>query len=93
MQGTVSAFDADTRDGRVLLDDGVELAFPAEALEGSRLRFLRPGQRVRLETTGSGRALRVSRPADPHPVLTVADRRRTRRRARPLGRRALRVTW
>ena len=59
MQGTVSAFDADRRDGRVLLDDGVELPFPAEALAGSRLRFLRPGQRVRLETTGSGATLRV----------------------------------
>ena len=32
---------------------------PAEALAGSRLRFLRPGQRVRLETTGSGATLRV----------------------------------
>ena len=59
MQGTVSAFDADRRDGRVLLDDGVELPFPADALAGSRLRFLRPGQRVRLETTGSGATLRV----------------------------------
>ena len=59
MQGTVSAFDADRRDGRVLLDDGVELTFASEALEGSRLRFLRPGQRVRLETTGSGATLRV----------------------------------
>ena len=61
MQGTVSAFDADTRDGRVLLDDGVELAFASEALEGSRLRFLRPGQRVRLETSGAGAAMRVQR--------------------------------
>jgi 2-phospho-L-lactate guanylyltransferase len=59
MQGTVSAFDAGTYDGRVLLDDGVELPFPAAALDGSRLRLLRPGQRVRLETTGSGADLRV----------------------------------
>ena len=42
------------RDGRVLLDDGVELPFAAEALAGSRLRLLRPGQRVRLETAGDG---------------------------------------
>jgi 2-phospho-L-lactate guanylyltransferase len=59
MQGTVSAFDADTREGRVLLDDGVELPFPATALDGTRLRLLRPGQRVRLATTGSGASLRV----------------------------------
>ena len=52
MQATVSAFDPDRRDGRVLLDDGVELPFPAEALSGTRLRMLRPGQRVRLETEG-----------------------------------------
>ena len=59
MQGTVSAFDATTHDGRVLLDDGLELPFAAEALAGSRLRLLRPGQRVRLETTGSGTGLRI----------------------------------
>ena len=59
MQATVSAFDADRRDGRVLLDDGVELPFPADALAGTRLRLLRPGQRVRLETTGEGAAMRV----------------------------------
>ena len=59
MQATVSAFDPDSRDGRVLLDDGVELPFPAEALAGTRLRMLRPGQRVRLETTGEGAAIRV----------------------------------
>jgi 2-phospho-L-lactate guanylyltransferase len=59
MQGTVSAYDADTHSGRVLLDDGVELAFPASALDGSRLRLLRSGQRVRLRTTGTGRSLQV----------------------------------
>ena len=59
MQATVSAFDPDSRDGRVLLDDGIELPFPAEALTGTRLRMLRPGQRVRLETTGEGAAIRV----------------------------------
>ncbi len=59
MQGTVSAFDATTHDGRVLLDDGLELPFTADALAGSRLRLLRPGQRVRLETTGSGVGLRI----------------------------------
>ncbi|MEO5711259.1 MAG: hypothetical protein ABIQ59_15735 [Nocardioidaceae bacterium] len=61
MQGTVSAFDADTHDGRVLLDDGLELRFTGAALVGSRLRLLRPGQRVRLETTGSGSDVRIER--------------------------------
>ncbi|MGA9750089.1 MAG: hypothetical protein WBQ50_21760 [Nocardioides sp.] len=51
MQATVSRFDATSGDGAVLLDDGVELGFDAAALEGSGLRLLRPGQRVRLEVT------------------------------------------
>jgi cold shock CspA family protein len=61
MQGTVSAFDEGTHEGRVFLDDGVELAFDAHALSGSRLRLLRPGQRVRLETVGEGAELAVVR--------------------------------
>lgn len=48
MQGTVSAFDPTTFSGRVLLDDGVELPFAGQALAGTGLRLLRPGQRVRL---------------------------------------------
>ena len=54
MQATVSAFDPDTWAGTVLLDDGVELPFTADALAGSGLRLLRPGQRVRLETGAEG---------------------------------------
>jgi cold shock CspA family protein len=61
MQATVSTFDDATRAGRVLLDDGVEAPFDGGALEGTRLRMLRPGQRVRIETEGSGRELRVVR--------------------------------
>jgi hypothetical protein len=48
MQATVSEFDPQTRNGAVLLDDGVLLPFAAEALAGTRLRFLRRGQRVRV---------------------------------------------
>jgi cold shock CspA family protein len=54
MQATVSSYDPATGAGTVLLDDGVELRFGAEALTGTGLRLLRPGQRVRLETTGNG---------------------------------------
>jgi 2-phospho-L-lactate guanylyltransferase len=49
-QATVSAFDATTREGRVLFDDGTEAPFPATALRGSGLLLLRPGQRVRTES-------------------------------------------
>jgi 2-phospho-L-lactate guanylyltransferase len=59
MQATVSHFDSATGSGSVLLDDGVELPFAAEALDGSGLRLLRPGQRVRIVTEGASRDLRV----------------------------------
>lgn len=59
MQATVSAYDPATRSGRLLLDDGVELPFAPEALGGTGLRLLRPGQRVRLTTAGEGADLRV----------------------------------
>jgi 2-phospho-L-lactate/phosphoenolpyruvate guanylyltransferase len=46
VQATVSDFDPQTRSGAVLRDDGVRLPFGPEALAGTRLRFLRRGQRV-----------------------------------------------
>lgn len=61
MQATVSSFDSATFSGAVLLDDGVEVPFGADALLGSGLRLLRPGQRVRLETSGDGTELSVER--------------------------------
>ena len=61
MQATVFRYDPQTRGGSVLLDDGVELPFDGVALEGTGLRLLRPGQRVRLEVTGVGAALQVAR--------------------------------
>ena len=59
MQATVSSYDDVSSSGSVLLDDGVELPFDATALAGSGLRLLRPGQRVRLETSGEGAARHV----------------------------------
>ena len=61
MQATVSTFDPTTSAGAVLLDDGVEVPFGPDALAGSGLRLLRPGQRVRLETAGEGTELQVRR--------------------------------
>ncbi|TNY34941.1 hypothetical protein EIO00_21335 [Thermomonospora catenispora] len=48
MQGTVGTFDTRTRSGTVLLDDGTELTFDAEAFAAGGLRLLRLGQRVNL---------------------------------------------
>jgi hypothetical protein len=61
MQATVSAFDSAARTGRVLLDDGLEMPFDAPALDGSGLRLLRPGQRVTIETAGTGPAATIVR--------------------------------
>jgi len=71
VQGTVSAFDDETHDGRVLLDDGVELPYDADAFASGGLRLLRVGQRVRLETTGETPSRRVTFLT----VLTLPDPR------------------
>ena len=54
-------YDSETRSGTVVRDDGTEIAFAATALEGTGLRLLRPGQRVRLDVSGAGEALHVER--------------------------------
>jgi len=59
MQGTIATFDADTRSGTLLLDDGSELAFGADAFARSGLRLLRLGQRVSIEAEPGGRVNRV----------------------------------
>lgn len=60
MQATVHRFDPRTGAGSVLRDDGTEVPFDDDALAGSGLRLLRPGQRVTIEVSG-GRvvALRI----------------------------------
>ena len=62
MQGTVSEFDPDTRSGVVLLDDGSQIRFPAEAFDAGGLRLLRLGQRLRLELAPDGTVTRVTIP-------------------------------
>ena len=54
VQGTVRGYDEATRSGSVFLDDGTVLEFGAQALHGSGLRLLRPGQRVRIGRDGQG---------------------------------------
>lgn len=54
MQGTVSAFDPDTRSGELLLDDGTPVKFGADAFDLSGLRLLRVGQRLRVEQSLDG---------------------------------------
>jgi 2-phospho-L-lactate guanylyltransferase len=65
MQGTVATFDEHSGAGTVLLDDGAELAFPAEAFAASGLRLLRLGQRVRLDRAADGRITKVTLPTLP----------------------------
>jgi 2-phospho-L-lactate guanylyltransferase len=60
MQGTVATFDARTRTGTLLLDDGRQLSFPSAAFDASGLRLLRLGQRVRIESDGTGVVRRVT---------------------------------
>ena len=62
MQGTIATFDPDSRSGTLLLDDGSELGFDAEAFGRSGLRLLRLGQRVTVEPGEDGRVRRVAIP-------------------------------
>jgi cold shock CspA family protein len=62
MQGTVATFDLPSRSGRLLLDDGAELAFGADAFARSGLRQLRLGQRVTIETDPAGHVHKVGIP-------------------------------
>ncbi|MFG2054835.1 cold-shock protein [Micromonospora sp. NPDC048930] len=65
MQGTVATYDASTRSGVLLLDDGTELPFPTRAFDASGLRLLRLGQRVRIERDAAGEVVRVTLPTMP----------------------------
>jgi 2-phospho-L-lactate guanylyltransferase len=65
VQGTVATFDTVTGSGTVLLDDGTEVRFPADAFAASGLRLLRLGQRVRLDHDASGQVSNVTLPTMP----------------------------
>lgn len=60
MQASVHEFDPITAAGSVLLDDGRRLPFSPEAFSQSRLRLLRPGQRVTIDLAdGAVTAIRI----------------------------------
>jgi 2-phospho-L-lactate guanylyltransferase len=65
VQGTVATFDTLTGAGTVLLDDGTEVRFPADAFAASGLRLLRLGQRVRLDLDDAGLISKVTVPTMP----------------------------
>ena len=62
MQGTVATYDPETHTGTLLLDDGSELAFPADAFRRSGLRLLRQGQRITIDAEPDGTVTRVRLP-------------------------------
>ena len=60
MQGVVKAFDPGTKTGLLLCDtDFAEYELAEDALEGSILRMLRPGQRIVFDLTADGLATRL----------------------------------
>lgn len=70
LPATCRSFDPDSG-GEVVLDDGRCLAFDAAALAGSRLRLLRPGQRVRVAvspTAAGPGVIAVWLPSMPRPT-------------------------
>jgi len=48
-QGTIKDFEVEERTGNLLMDDRTEVTIDAVSVEGSGLRTLRIGQRVRFD--------------------------------------------
>ena len=63
MQATVHRFDPTTRSGTVVTDEGVLLPFDEQVLDSSPMRLLRPGQRLTVQVSGTGREAHVTRMA------------------------------
>lgn len=53
-QGTIRDFDEQEGTGSLLMDDRTEVAIDATSVEGSGLRGLRIGQRVRFDLVEEG---------------------------------------
>jgi hypothetical protein len=60
IQGTVARFEPADQTGTVLLDDGIELPFGADAFALSGLRLLRLGQRLRLVRAADGTVTEIT---------------------------------
>jgi cold shock CspA family protein len=48
-QGTIKDWDEDTKTGSLLMEDRTEVGIDATSIEGSNIRTLRLGQRVRFD--------------------------------------------
>ncbi|HEX6330532.1 MAG TPA: hypothetical protein VF129_04485 [Actinomycetota bacterium] len=53
-QGTIRDFHTESRDGSLLMDDRTEVHIDATSVEGSGIRYLRIGQRVRFDLIEEG---------------------------------------
>ncbi len=63
-QGTIKDYSGATRTGSLLMEDRTEVAIDATSLEGSGIRLLRLGQRVKFDLADEGgkkvaRSLRI----------------------------------
>jgi cold shock CspA family protein len=50
-QGTIKDWDEETRTGSLLMEDRTEVGIDATSIDGSNIRTLRLGQRVRFDLT------------------------------------------
>ena len=50
-QGTIKDWDEETRTGSLLMEDRTEVGIDETSIEGSNIRTLRLGQRVRFDLT------------------------------------------
>lgn len=53
-QGTIKDYDFESRSGTLLTDMEEEVRYDAGSLEGSSIRFLRVGQRVKFDLVDEG---------------------------------------
>ena len=53
-QGTVKDFDIEARTGSVLMEDRTEVHIDPTSMEGSGIRYLRLGQRVKFDLVEEG---------------------------------------
>ena len=53
-QGTIQEFDPETREGALLLDDRSEVHIDPTSIDGSEVRSLRLGQRVKFDLVEEG---------------------------------------